>query len=801
MKLTKIKIYGFGKWIDQEFDISTDYQVIFGQNEAGKTTLLTFIKSILFGFATNRGENKYQQYKPKHASKYGGELEFLDDKYIWTVIRVGGKSGGDLTLFRDDQQVPESLIKQITGGFSKEEYENTHILNDESIFSIYKMTEEQLETEIMSVGAVGSKAWLTTADELESDSEELYKSRGKKQPLVQVLEQNQKLLQKKASFENQQSAYDTVNKKIKSIEELSINNRNDYQKAIKEQNDLLNLSKKWAKFQEYQQLIKSDTSLPNPISTDDWEKALRINQELETLNNSQQSMGSLTAKEQSYLDFYRTNKVEIDGIKNHRNEIQQIQFEINNLNQSLNNNDNRIDQLFANDPQLDENMQVLTVEELNSLSKPTNKTLNTPLLAVSAAALLLAFFMSGILRVAAGIIFLISVVSAIYQQRSISETDISRDFLNEKGYSKVSLETVKNVQPRLIQLKQLQSEQKSLEISLKKQETQLHFWKAKLQKLNLMDSSNDLISSIDRYFNELSVIKAKAEVINSTQIESGVSKTERMSDLQQQLNSVLDKYQASTMDKLSALRTMQQDKRNLINQIKSDKEYLGDDYNKLLEFHTFEELSDKLMVIDKRVKDLMQSNDQMNRQMGTLKEKRDQIFDDREYRQVSDELTQNKADLIELYDDWLANKLASNWIHEMLNLASENRYPKMLNTAKRYFNLLTSGNYINIELKDNKLKLTNLDKTKFDVHELSKATTVQLYLSLRLAFIKEISDLVNLPILIDDAFVDFDSDRTENIMELVKDISKTNQIIYVTARLTSDVDRKHILKLEEDIHA
>lgn len=801
MKLTKIKIYGFGKWIDQEFDISSDYQVIFGQNEAGKTTLLTFIKSILFGFATNRGENKYQQYKPKHASRYGGELEFFDDKYIWTVIRVGGKSGGDLTLFRDDQQVPEYFITQITSGFSKEEYENTHVLNDESIFSIYKMTEEQLETEIMSVGAVGSKAWLTTADELESDSEELYKSRGKKQPLVQALEQNQKLLQKKASFENQQSAYDTVNKKIKSIDELSINNRNDYRKAIKEQNDLLNLSKKWAKFQEYQQLIKSDTSLPNPISTDDWEKALRLNQELQTLNNSQQSIGSLTAKEQSHLDFYRTNKVEIDDIKNHRNEIQQVQFEINNLNQSLNNNDNRIDQLFANDPQLDENMQVLTVEELNSLSKPTNKTLNTPLLAVSAAALLLAFFMSGILRFAAGIIFVISVVSAIYQQKSISETDISRDFLNEKGYSKVSLETVKDIQPRLIQLKQLQSEQKSLEISLKKQETQLYFWEAKLQKLNLMDGSNDLISSIDRYFNELSVIKAKSEVINSTQIESGVSKTERMSDLQQQLNSVLDKYQASTMDKLSALRTMQQDKRNLINQIKSDKEYLGDDYNKLLEFHTFEELSDRLTMLDKQVKDLMQSNDQMNRQMGTLKEKRDQIFDDREYRQVSDELTQNKADLIELYDDWLANKLASNWIHEMLNLASENRYPKMLNTAKRYFNLLTSGNYINIELKDNKLKLTNLDKTKFDVHELSKATTVQLYLSLRLAFIKEISDLVNLPILIDDAFVDFDSDRTENIMELVKDISKTNQIIYVTARLTSDVDRKHILKLEEDIHA
>lgn len=64
MKLVKAKIYGFGKWVDQEFDFQQDYQVIFGSNEAGKTTLLNFIKSILFGFASARGDNKYLQYKP-----------------------------------------------------------------------------------------------------------------------------------------------------------------------------------------------------------------------------------------------------------------------------------------------------------------------------------------------------------------------------------------------------------------------------------------------------------------------------------------------------------------------------------------------------------------------------------------------------------------------------------------------------------------------------------------------------------------------------------------------------------------
>lgn len=794
MKLTKVKIYGFGKWIDQEFDIATDYQIIFGPNEAGKTTLLTFIKSILFGFATNRGENKYQQYKPKHASRYGGELEFFDGNSTWTVIRVDGKSGGNLTLFRDDQQVPESLITQITGGFSKEEYENTHVLNDESIFSIYKMTEDQLETEIMSVGAVGSKDWLAVADNLKNDSEQVYKSRGKKQPLVQALVQNQKLLQKKASFENQQAAYNAVNEQLDSTNETSKENQLVHQKAVKEQTDLLNLSKKWSRFQEYQHLSISDTNLSNPISTQDWEQALRLDQELKTINNSQQT-SDLTANEQTYLQFYSANKFELDNIKNHKNDIQQIKFQIDNLNRSLNNNDNQIDQLFARSPQLDENMQILTTDELDSL-KPTKPALNAPLLAISVAALLLTFFMSGILRVAAGIIFLISIISAVYQQKSLTTPIDSQNFLNKKGYSNISVETVKNLQPSLIQLQQLHREQNSLEKNLQQQEVQLNTWKDKLQKLNLIDNSQDLIVNIDNYFNELSRIQAKFDVINSNS-----SKDEQIKTLQQTLSLIFNKYQVANMEDLTKLHSDQQNKRNLVNQLRADKEYLGSDFNKLMEFKSFEELSNRIALLDKKVKDLAQTNDQLNRQLGTLKAKKDQIFDDKEYQQVVDELTQNEADLVEWYDEWLADKLASNWIHEMLNLASENRYPKMLETAKRYFKLLTTENYINIELQDNKLLLTNRNKTKFDVHELSKATTVQLYLSLRLAFIKEISDIVNLPILIDDAFVDFDSKRTENIIELVKDISKTNQIIYVTAKKTIEMDNKHILDLKEEDYA
>jgi len=211
-------------------------------------------------------------------------------------------------------------------------------------------------------------------------------------------------------------------------------------------------------------------------------------------------------------------------------------------------------------------------------------------------------------------------------------------------------------------------------------------------------------------------------------------------------------------------------------------------------------LKNQLLDAEQKLNDLSMQNNELNREVGSLKNQREQIFDNTEYQNLTDELAQNKADIIELYDEWLADKLSSKWIHQMLNAASENRYPKMLDRASHYFGLLTNNNYIDIEFSNSTnnrgLKVTRQDKTKFDVHELSKATTVQLYISLRMAFVSEISDLVDLPILIDDAFVDFDKIRTGNMFELVKEVSKVNQIIYVTANMAVDLPMDHVINVE-----
>ncbi len=137
--------------------------------------------------------------------------------------------------------------------------------------------------------------------------------------------------------------------------------------------------------------------------------------------------------------------------------------------------------------------------------------------------------------------------------------------------------------------------------------------------------------------------------------------------------------------------------------------------------------------------------------------------------------------LAENVKNYLANLLTSNWISRGLDLASNERFPKMLEDAKKYFTLLTGGRYVDITL-DKQLKVKRIDGKKFDVEYLSRGTSEQLYFALKLAFVEQVSDKIELPILIDDAFVNFDAQRTNYIVKLLEELAKKTQVLIFTAR-------------------
>ena len=67
MKLDTIKINGFGKIKNKEIKLKDGINIIYGENESGKSTILKFIESMLYGLSKNKnGKNKsdFDRYQP-----------------------------------------------------------------------------------------------------------------------------------------------------------------------------------------------------------------------------------------------------------------------------------------------------------------------------------------------------------------------------------------------------------------------------------------------------------------------------------------------------------------------------------------------------------------------------------------------------------------------------------------------------------------------------------------------------------------------------------------------------------------
>lgn len=55
MRIHELLLKNFGKFTDRRIIVSEGIQILYGENESGKSTVHTFIKAMLFGLERGRG--------------------------------------------------------------------------------------------------------------------------------------------------------------------------------------------------------------------------------------------------------------------------------------------------------------------------------------------------------------------------------------------------------------------------------------------------------------------------------------------------------------------------------------------------------------------------------------------------------------------------------------------------------------------------------------------------------------------------------------------------------------------------
>ena len=113
MKIASVNVDGFGVWSDLSLGrLSSDLHVFYGPNEAGKTTLMQFVRSVLYGFSPER--RRY--LPPVHGGRPGGSVELTSPNGRFHVLRhddVRDANGAAKTILEaaDGTRQGEHLLK------------------------------------------------------------------------------------------------------------------------------------------------------------------------------------------------------------------------------------------------------------------------------------------------------------------------------------------------------------------------------------------------------------------------------------------------------------------------------------------------------------------------------------------------------------------------------------------------------------------------------------------------------------------------------------------------------------------
>ena len=152
MKIEKLEIRNFGKMQNRTLEFSDGIQLISGENESGKSTVHTFIRSMLFGMTRGRGRaaknDVYSRYEPwENPAYYAGEMVLESGGKRFRLTRNFGRQNANakLVCLTDGEvlSVGDGDLSMLLGGVSEIVYDNTA-----SIGQLKGRTEEGLADEL-----------------------------------------------------------------------------------------------------------------------------------------------------------------------------------------------------------------------------------------------------------------------------------------------------------------------------------------------------------------------------------------------------------------------------------------------------------------------------------------------------------------------------------------------------------------------------------------------------------------------------------------------------------------------------
>jgi uncharacterized protein YhaN len=212
MQLREIHIESFGTLRDRHaIGLSSGINVIHGPNEFGKTTLLNFVRRILFGFPDRRF--KGNPYRVSGGAAHCGRLvcKLANGKTV-IISRREGIDGGPLKILMDntelfDQKELNRILDGIGGGF----YQNVYAIDLDVLDKKESLEEDEVKSHIYGAGlGLGNISLKDIRDEFTNRAEEFFKPAGRNQRIPELYREILALEQDIRQIKTDLSKYDAL---------------------------------------------------------------------------------------------------------------------------------------------------------------------------------------------------------------------------------------------------------------------------------------------------------------------------------------------------------------------------------------------------------------------------------------------------------------------------------------------------------------------------------------------------------------------------------------------------------------
>ncbi len=252
MRIRSLYIDGFGRFAGRDFGpFERPVTVFHGPNEAGKSTLLEFIRRVLFGFRTGGGRlpASYNDYPPLAGGQHGGGVTIVSDAgETVTIRRLRGVGGGRATLTAaSGGPLPNVELSRLLGDHSKDVFQSIFTFTLDELHSEKLLSDDSVNSQIYSAG-MGATKLPGALKTLNDDKGNLFLKGGSNHKIARAANQLREIETKLAGVANNAAEYARLTARLREVEaelEGLIGRRREHQSWLDHQRQLENAWGDW----------------------------------------------------------------------------------------------------------------------------------------------------------------------------------------------------------------------------------------------------------------------------------------------------------------------------------------------------------------------------------------------------------------------------------------------------------------------------------------------------------------------------------------------------------------------------